>query len=115
MPVADFTIKQGDTSSAIYATLENSGGTAVDIQGAAVSFKMAPINGGTVTVSAAASNLQNGDGSDGSRGDVSYTWSSSLGTAGFYLAEWQVTYAGGAVQTFPNDSYVLVNVAADIR
>lgn len=114
MPESDFALKLGDTSSAIQSYLENSGGTAIDIQGASVRFKMAPIAGGTVTVDDAATNAQNGDGSDGSRGLVRYSWATIAGTAGLYLGEWETTFAGGAVQTFPNDGYILINVAEDL-
>ena len=110
MPEPDFLIKSGDTASAVYATLENSGGTAVDIQGASVTFKMRPIGGGTLTVAAAATNAQVGAGTvDGSRGDVIYGWAAgNTGTAGLYLAEWEVTFSSGTVQTFPNDGYSLI-------
>ncbi len=115
MPSPDFTIKTGDSKSSIYATLENSGGTPIDIQGATIQFKMAPIGGGAAIVSGTATNAQVGAGTlDGSRGDVVFDWPSPLGTAGFYLGEWQVIYAAGGTQTFPNGDYVLVNVVQDL-
>ena len=40
MPEPEFFLKLGDTASTITANLENSGGTAVDIQGASVRFKL---------------------------------------------------------------------------
>lgn len=117
MPAPDFSIKTGDTASDIYATLENSGGTAVDIQGASITFKMGPISGGTLTVASAAINAQNGAGTlDGSIGDVIYSWGTSTvpTTAGLYIAEWEVTFTNGSVQTFPNNSYTLVGVTGDL-
>src|SRR6185503_17607857 len=102
-PSPDFSIKTGDTASSIYATLENSGGTPVDIQGASVIFRMAPISGGTLTVAGTAVNAQNGAGTvDGSTGDVVFNWAAAPGTAGLYLAEWEVTFAAGTIETFPN-------------
>lgn len=110
MPAPDFSISVGDTQSSIYATLENSGGTPVDIQGATVLFKMGPNSGG-VTVSGTATNAQVGAGTtDGSRGDVVFAWPAPVGTAGVYRGQWQVTYAAGGTQTFPNSGYVTILV-----
>jgi hypothetical protein len=116
MPEADFLLKRGDTSSGIYATLENSGGTAVDILGASVRWKMAPISGGTLTVNDVATNAQVGAGgtSNLTTGQVVYNWATHPGTAGRYLGEWEVTYAGGSIQSFPNGGYLLVDVLADL-
>lgn len=114
MPVSDYYMKVGDTASPIYSTLEDANGDPVDIQNAAVQFKLAPIAGGTVTVDDAAVNLQVDNGSDGSKGDVRYNWGTAPSDAGLYLGEWQVTFGGGLVQTFPNDGYILVNVAEDL-
>lgn len=117
LPAPDFSIKTGDTASDIYATLENSGGTAVDIQGASITFKMGPIAGGTLTVAAAAINAQVGAGTvDGSIGDVQYSWGTATvpSTPGLYVAEWEVVFTNGSVQTFPNNSYTLIGVTGDL-
>lgn len=117
MPEPDFTIKRNDTASVIASTLENSGGTAVDIQGATILFKMASISGGTLIAAGTASILQVGDGSGtaGAKGKVSYAWTTTdTATAGWYAAEWEVTYSSGTVQTFPNGDPVLVRVMEDI-
>ena len=101
----------------MYATLENSGGTAVDIEGANIVFKMGPIAGGTLVVSAAATNGQTGNGLDGSMGQVVYNWATSgadTDTAGWYLGEWEVTFANGSVQTYPNETYVLIGITEDL-
>ena len=112
VPSPDFTIKTGDTASDMYATLENSGGTAVDIQNATIQFRLGPISGGSLHIDAAAINAQVGAGTlDGSIGDVIYTWGTHVpSTAGLYLGEWEVTFTNGSVQTFPNDGHVLVSI-----
>ena len=105
MPDPDFTIKRGDTASRIQATLENSGGTPVSIQGATVLWKMSPLAGGTLTAAGTATIDQVGDGTGatGAMGQVHYNWAATdLSTANWYRGEWEVTFAGGAVQTFPN-------------
>jgi hypothetical protein len=117
MPDPDFFIKRGDTASRIQATLENSGGTPVSIQGANVVWKMAPISGGSLTVSAAAIIDQQGDGSGtaGAMGQVHYNWATAdLAASGLYLGEWEVTFASGAVQTFPNGDQIRVAINQDL-
>ncbi len=112
MPEPDFAIKAGDTASAITATLEDATGAAVSIQSATVRFKMRPIAGGPLTVGTVATNLQVGAGTlDGSMGKVSYSWGTSdTAVVGLYCGEWEVTYAGGAVQTYPNRDFVLISI-----
>lgn len=117
MSEPDFYLKLGDTSSVITSTVQNSGGTPVDIQNATVRWKLAPIGGGTVEIDTAATNAQTGAGStsNASTGDVSYNWGTVPSSAGRFLGEWEVTYLGGAVQTFPNADYITVEVLEDIR
>ena len=116
MPAPDFLIRQGDTNVPLASTLEDENGNAVSIQAATVRFHMSPINGsGTPLLDAAATNGQTGDGSDGSKGHVTYTWQSGdTSVSGWYLAEWQVTYACGAVETFPNGGYVLIYITPQV-
>ena len=105
------------TASAIFATLEDSNADPVDIEAATVMFKMAAIGGGTTVVAAVATNAQIGAGTtDASIGAVVYDWASGgvPGTAGRYIAEWEVTFSNGSVQTFPNGGYMLVDVREDL-
>lgn len=118
MPEPDFTIKRGDTASRIQATVENAGGTAVSIQNANILLKLAPIAGGTLTLSAAAVIDQVGDGSGtaGAMGQLHYSWGTAdTAAAGLYCGEWEVTFASGAIQTFPNADPFLVAITEDIR
>ena len=116
MPSPDFSIKTGDTSSAIYATLEDANGDAVSIAGANVTFKMGPMSGGTLTVARAATNAQVGAGTaDGSLGNVVFNWGTSdLTTADWYRAEWEVQFSNGSIESFPNDSFMVVAVREDL-
>lgn len=76
---------------------------------------MAPISGGTLYVAGTATNAQIGSGTaTDTVGDVTYVWGFPPGTANLYLAEWEVTYSGGLVQTFPNGGYVTVLVVRDL-
>jgi hypothetical protein len=113
----DFTIKQNDTASRLQSTLTNSGGTAVSIQNATILFKMAPIAGGTLTAAGTATIDQVGDGSGtaGAMGQLHYDWTASASSqAGLYAGEWQVTFASGIVQTFPNGDPMLISIPADL-
>lgn len=116
MPEPDFFIKELDTASIISDTLKDSAEVPISIQGATVRFHMAHISGaGTPVLDAVASNDQNGDGSDGTAGMVSYAWlAGNTGLAGLYLGEWEVTFGGGAVETFPNDSYILIRISPEV-
>lgn len=117
MPEPDYFIKTRDTGSSIRTTLENSAGSPVDIQGATVLFKLAPIAGGTLTVAGTATILQvgAGTGAGGSMGQVSFAWpSGGIPAAGLYLGEWETTYSSGTVQTFPNDGYNRLLVTGDL-
>lgn len=115
MPEPDFFLRVGDTTSVIRTTLEDSAGAPVNIQNATVKFRVAPINGsGTPVINTAASNDQNGTGVDGSKGNVSFAWiAGTTNISGLYLADWQVTYSGGGIQSFPNDGYILVRISPE--
>jgi hypothetical protein len=80
-----------------------------------VRFIMASVSGGSPKVDANASNRQVGNGSDGTKGKVGYVWlASNTDTVDDYFAEFQVTFVSGGVETFPNDSHLLVRVSEDL-
>ena len=112
-PVPDFFLKAGDTASTISATLQDDNGDAVDLQNADVEFHMVPISGsGSPALTDTASNDQNGTGGDGSKGQVSYSWQAGdSDVSGWYIGEWQVTYADTSVQTFPNAGSILIQIS----
>lgn len=113
MPEPSYYLRQGDEGSIIETILRDEDGTAVDLNGATVYFNMAPIGGGALKVNAEAVNEQ--DTTNGETGHVSYTWQEGdSDTTGLFLAEWEVRYVGGEVQTFPNTGYLLVRVTPQI-
>jgi hypothetical protein len=118
MPAPDFSIKAGDTGASLPATLENSGGTAVNIQSATILLKVGPFRGGTLTMLGAGTIDQVGDGSGGTSGllgKVHYKWpTTGFATADLYRGEWEVTFSSGTIQTFPNDSYFSILVTDDL-
>jgi hypothetical protein len=121
--MSDFYRAQGDTASAIVRTagaVDAITGlfVATSIQGAGVKFSMTPIRGGASLYNlVTATNSQVGDGSDGSKGrmtfgDAAHPWTAG-DAPGDYLAQFQVTFADGTIESFPNDGYLLVTITAD--
>jgi threonine synthase len=109
MAVADFTIKAHDRLPSIQASLL-SAGVPVDLTTAtSVKFILKLENGSTPKVNAAAVVVTAGS------GIVRYDWAATdTDTPGSYLAEWEVTWAGGKKQTFPTLTYHTVDVLADL-
>lgn len=97
--------------------MENTGGTAVSVEGATVLFKMAPISGGTLTLAGAATIDQIGAGTTvgGSMGMVHYAWlAADTAAAGLYAGEWEVTFSSGTVETFPTEDPMLIRINEDL-
>jgi len=105
----DFYWKQNDTAPAIAEQFFDGTGTAVNLTGATVKFMMWAPGDAAVKVNASATIT------DATLGKVSYTPNSTdTNTIGDYLVEWQVTFGGGAVETFPNSGWQKVRVVDDI-
>ena len=102
--------KQNDTSPALQEQLLDGTGTVVDLTGASVKF-MAWFPGDTaVKINAAATIV-----GAATNGTVKYTPSATdTNTVGDLMVEWQVTFAGGAIETFPNSGWQKVRVLDDI-
>jgi len=100
----NFYIKQNDSSPTIRATLKGADGASLNLSGATVSFFMKRDSGDTVIQGAA-------DLFDPSQGIVQYEWvSGDTAIAGSYGAEFEITYADGKVETFPNSGKIQVNI-----
>lgn len=104
-----FYVKQNDTSPAMLATLQDANGAAVNILGATIRFHMRAIGSTQTKVNSAATIV------NAATGEVRYNWSASdTNTVGAFQAEFQVTYADGKIETFPNDGYIPVEITDDI-
>lgn len=104
-----FFIKQNDTVPALRAYLRDGDGVGVNLDGATVKFKMRKASDATVVVDASASIIT------ALTGLVQYNWASGdTSTVGFYEAEFEVTYGDSTVETFPNNTYILVEITDDI-
>lgn len=104
-----FTIKQNDTSPGIRTTLYDGDGLIQDITGnLGVTFHMKNA-AGTVVIDEAATVV------DAAGGVVSYTFDATeTATAGAFEAEFEVTYADGSIETFPNGSNIAITIVDDI-
>tara|TARA_Y100000356_G_scaffold128083_1_gene127614 strand:+ start:199 stop:417 length:219 start_codon:yes stop_codon:yes gene_type:complete len=70
---------------------------------------MRAVNSSTLKTNASAT-ITNASG-----GAVSYTFSASdTNTAGLFQGEFQVTFSGGAIETFPNAEYISINILDDL-
>jgi hypothetical protein len=109
--MTDYYFKQSDTAPAITAVLLDGRGNPVSLVAATVKFKMMD-QAGTVIVNATAAADPN---QVANTGHVSYNWAiGDLDTEGVYLAEWEVTFLNGTVETFPNKDYDVVRVTKEI-
>lgn len=104
----DFYLTANDTSPSIAYQLKDGNGAVVVLTGASVKLHMqAP--GSAVKVNAAATIT------DAALGKVSYTFvAANTDTPGDYLARWQVTFSGGAIESFPNGDILKVRVSDDL-
>lgn len=100
-----FYIKQNDTSPALQATLKDSNDTAIDLSNASVKFHMRKVGAVTPKIDANAT-ISNADG-----GVVYYQWQTGdTDTIGSYEAEFEVTFTGGEIESFPNNRYIQIEI-----
>ena len=105
--MAKFIIKQNDTSPSLEAQLLTSTREIVSLVGATVVFNMKTASG-TVVINRAEAEIV-----DASSGIVRYDWfASDTARAGEYLAEFEVTFADGKIETFPQSDKAASNFIA---
>lgn len=108
--MTDFWIKQGDTSPAITGQVLDGDLRAVDLTDATVQFRAKNRATGVVVINAA------GTFDDATTGLVRYQWQTADTAAEVeLLAEWQVTFADGAIQTWPTPGFINVHVVGDVQ
>ncbi|MDX1810435.1 MAG: BppU family phage baseplate upper protein [Gammaproteobacteria bacterium] len=107
--MTDFEIKRNDTSPDLECTLQGNDGVSVDITGATVRFHMTKKGETTPKVDALATNV------DEASGKVKYEWNAAdTDTKGVFRGEFEVTYSDGSIETFPNNSYIPINIYEDL-
>jgi len=104
-----FNIKQNDTSPQIAANLKDGSGNARDVTGATVKFHMKRIGAATASVNSNATIVS------ANTGFVKYAWQTGdTSTAGSFQAEFQVTFADGSIETFPNDGSIAIDITPEL-
>lgn len=107
-------IKQNDDSPPIRSTLLDASGAGVPLTGASVLFVMTKRGEASPTVAAVA-DIDEVDDEEETIGKVSYQWQEGdTSEPGPYFGEWQVDFAGGERQTFPNSGFIHIQVVADL-
>ena len=102
----NFSIKRGDTSPAIQFALAPA---SVNLVLADVQFQMRPRGGGDTVIDAPALVVSE------TPPVVGYAWQAAdTETAGWYEAEFRVTYFDGTVETFPNAAFINVFINGDV-
>lgn len=104
-----FIIKQGDTSPSLTARLVTADNQPANLAGASVIFHFRKTRGGASAISASAAIV------DAATGSVRYDWQAG-DTANFgeFEGEFEVTYADGNIETFPNEGYIDISVSEQI-
>ena len=107
--MADFVIRKGDRLPELQATLTDSAGAAVNLTGLTVRFHMRQVGSRTVKVNGAATLVTPAS------GVVKYTWAAvDTDTTGSYQGEFEVTFGDGRKQSFPNPSFLAINVTDEL-
>lgn len=102
----DFVIKKGDTGPPLMVQCIDSNGTAVDLTGATgLKFKMRNKRTNVTEVNANAEFIEV------ETGKVQYLWvANDTDTADEYEGEFNVTLSNGQIITFPNNTYIKINI-----
>lgn len=107
--VSIFPIKRNDTSPSIQVILLDSGDNPIDLTGSTVKFHMKVSFGAEPKISSEAEIVSP------TEGLVQYNWKTGdTDTTGTFLAEWEVTFPNGDIQTFPNDGYIYIKITKDL-
>jgi hypothetical protein len=108
-----WTVKRRDTGPFIADTLLDSSGAPVNVTGARGKFHMATWDLSTVLINAAITGPSGG--ALDTTGQFEYHWASADTLAnGVFLAEVEITYADGTIETFPNGGHAVVSIEADL-
>lgn len=106
MATETFRIKRNDTSPTLLYQLDLADGQT--LVNATIRFHMNDAAGTSIVDDA-------GSIYDATEEQIQYAWSAAdTVTAGIYNAEFEVTFADGSVETFPNDGYLRVRVYEDL-
>ena len=104
----NITLKQGDTWPPLKATLQQANGTAINLTEATVRLMVINRQGTEIIDHAAAI-------TNAISGQVQYDWhTSDTANAGIFRGEFEVTFAGGAIVTVPNNGYFEIQILSQL-
>lgn len=107
--MTDFHIKQNDTSPALEAQLTDDDGSGIDLAAADVQFHLVSRDRSETAVDDTATIVDSTD------GVVKYEWSASdTDSSGRFLAEFEVTYDDGTIESFPNSRNITVEIVPEL-
>jgi hypothetical protein len=110
MAAPTFYIKQNDTRPELDVFLRDDKDRSINVTGATVKFNMRNSADNTVKIDTGAVTTVSS-----TAGRVKYSFTSAnTDTAGNFEGEFQVTFVGGQVETFPNDGYIKVIITDDV-
>jgi hypothetical protein len=104
-----FYIKQGDTSPSLTTTLKDSSSNVVNVVGASIRLRLFTQDKSTQIVDGTMVKV------DPENGIVRYVWNSGdTDEAGWFWAEFEVTFSDGSVETFPNWGYEAIKITPQL-
>jgi hypothetical protein len=107
-------MKRNDLEPSVRGIIEAPPGTPVDITGCPVRFIMR-LQGSVGVLPSPPKVDAYATVVDGVAGIVEYAWADGdTDTAGTYLAEFEVTFAGGRRRTFPSKGHLFVVISPDL-
>ena len=110
MAAPTFYIKQNDTRPELDVFLRDDKDRSINVTGATVKFNMRNSADTTVKIDTGSVTTVSS-----TAGRVKYSFTAAnTDTAGNFEGEFQVTFVGGQVETFPNDGYIKVIITDDV-
>jgi|APHM01.1.fsa_nt_gi hypothetical protein len=112
--MTEFTIKKGDTSPSLEATLINPDGSPAALSLAEdVEFHLGSIEDGKIVTDDTSGNVSI---LNEEKGKVQYNWTDNdTEKTGVFEAEFVVNFSNGKEQTYPNNGFIKVYVRQDIE
>lgn len=102
-----FYIKQGDTSPSIQRSFDLAEGQT--LAGAVVRFKMM----NSLTLAVVVDDICSPDPANST---ATYNWQAAdTAEHGYFQAEWEITFAGGQIETYPNYEFDEIVISPEIR
>lgn len=113
--MADFTIKRNDLLPTLEAILKDADDNPVDLTDATgVVFHMREEDTNLLKIEDGPTNID----ANPQTGKVIFPWRTNgnkdTDTSGLFLGEFEVTWTGGQIQTFPSKGYISVEIIDDL-